>query len=64
MSKTPKIFDPTYPDGRLDAPAFHRNHEPIWSVDDLPDTHLRMQVAALLSRHVNAGHVSVVRIES
>src|SRR5262249_43774537 len=19
------------PDGRLDAPAFHRNHEPIWS---------------------------------
>jgi SAM-dependent methyltransferase len=20
------------PDGRLDAPAFHRNHEPIWSV--------------------------------
>jgi len=32
MSKTPKIFDPTYPDGRLDAPAFHRNHEPIWSV--------------------------------
>jgi len=23
---------PTEPDGRLDAPAFHRNHEPIWSV--------------------------------
>jgi tRNA G46 methylase TrmB len=20
------------PDGRLDAPAFHRNHGPIWSV--------------------------------
>jgi SAM-dependent methyltransferase len=23
---------PIEPDGRLDAPAFHRNHEPIWSV--------------------------------
>jgi SAM-dependent methyltransferase len=23
---------PVEPDGRLDAPAFHRNHEPIWSV--------------------------------
>lgn len=23
---------PPEPDGRLDAPAFHRNHEPIWSV--------------------------------
>lgn len=23
---------PADPDGRLDAPAFHRNHEPIWSV--------------------------------
>jgi SAM-dependent methyltransferase len=27
------MFDPpSHPDGRLDAPAFHRNHEPIWSV--------------------------------
>ena len=33
MSKTPRTFDPpSHPDGRLDAPAFHRNHEPIWSV--------------------------------
>lgn len=23
---------PPAPDGRLDAPAFHRNHEPIWNV--------------------------------
>ncbi len=23
---------PVEPDGRLDAPAFHRNHEPIWTV--------------------------------
>ena len=23
---------PPEPDGRLDAPAFHRNHKPIWSV--------------------------------
>ena len=23
---------PSEPDGRLDAPAFHRNHEPIWAV--------------------------------
>jgi len=23
---------PTEPDGRLDAPAFHRNHQPIWAV--------------------------------
>jgi len=23
---------PVEPDGRLDAPAFHRNHEPIWAV--------------------------------
>jgi SAM-dependent methyltransferase len=23
---------PVDPEGRLDAPAFHRNHEPIWSV--------------------------------
>jgi len=26
------IAAPLEPDGRLDAPAFHRNHEPIWSV--------------------------------
>lgn len=26
-----KDSDPPPPDGRLDAPAFHRNHEPIWS---------------------------------
>ena len=32
----------------------------VWSADDRPDAHLRMQVAALL-RHVDAGHVSVVR---
>ncbi len=26
------MFDPpSHADGRLDAPAFHRNHEPIWS---------------------------------
>jgi hypothetical protein len=36
----------------------------VWSADDQTDTHLRLQVAALLSRHVSAGHVSVVRIES
>jgi len=24
--------EPPEPDGRLDAPAFHRNHEPIWQV--------------------------------
>ena len=23
---------PVEPDGRLDAPAFHRNHRPIWAV--------------------------------
>src|SRR5437764_4789996 len=23
---------PVEPDGRLDAPAFHRNHQPIWAV--------------------------------
>ncbi len=23
---------PAQPDGRLDAPAFHRNHQPIWAV--------------------------------
>ena len=34
----------------------------VWSADDQPDAHLRMQVAALLSRHVAAGHVSVVRL--
>ena len=27
-----KIGRPPEPDGRLDAPAFHRNHRPIWSV--------------------------------
>jgi SAM-dependent methyltransferase len=27
-----KVGQPPEPDGRLDAPAFHRNHEPIWSV--------------------------------
>ncbi len=33
MSKTPRTFDrPALPDGRMDAPAFHRNHAPIWSV--------------------------------
>jgi SAM-dependent methyltransferase len=33
MPKNPKFFDPALrPDGRLDAPAFHRNHAPIWSV--------------------------------
>ncbi|MFZ0402823.1 MAG: DUF938 domain-containing protein, partial [Pseudolabrys sp.] len=26
-----KDSDPPPPDGRLEAPAFHRNHEPIWS---------------------------------
>ena len=36
----------------------------VWSTDDQPDTHLRLQVAALLSRHVDAGRVSVVRTES
>lgn len=29
----PNFFDPSQQaGGRLDAPAFHRNHEPIWSV--------------------------------
>ncbi|KAB2880268.1 MAG: DUF938 domain-containing protein [Pseudorhodoplanes sp.] len=29
----PPFFDPKpQPDGRLDAPAFHRNHAPIWAV--------------------------------
>ena len=33
MPKNPKFFDPALQaDGRLDAPAFHRNHAPIWSV--------------------------------
>jgi SAM-dependent methyltransferase len=27
-----KLVAPLEPDGRLDAPAFHRNHGPIWSV--------------------------------
>lgn len=26
-----KDSEPPSPDGRLDAPTFHRNHEPIWS---------------------------------
>src|SRR5262245_18244119 len=26
-----KTTEPAQPDGRLDAPTFHRNHEPIWS---------------------------------
>jgi hypothetical protein len=36
----------------------------VWSADDQPATHLRMHVAALLSRHVDADRVSVVRRES
>jgi SAM-dependent methyltransferase len=33
MPKNPRFFAPeALDDGRLDAPAFHRNHEPIWSV--------------------------------
>jgi SAM-dependent methyltransferase len=33
MPKNPSFFAPApLPDGRLDAPAFHRNHDPIWSV--------------------------------
>jgi SAM-dependent methyltransferase len=33
MPKRPSFFAPApLPDGRLDAAAFHRNHEPIWSV--------------------------------
>ena len=36
----------------------------VWSAEDRPDAHLRMQVAALLSRHVDARHVSVVHVES
>ena len=33
MPKNPSFFSPApQPGGRLDAPAFHRNHAPIWSV--------------------------------
>jgi SAM-dependent methyltransferase len=33
MPKNPSFFAPApQPDGRLDAPAFHRNHGAIWSV--------------------------------
>jgi hypothetical protein len=35
----------------------------VWSVDDQPDEHLRTQIVALL-RHVDAGHVSVVHLNS
>ena len=31
VSEYGKTTEPTKADGRLDAPAFHRNHEPIWS---------------------------------
>ncbi len=31
VSEYGKTTEPAQPDGRLDAPAFHRNHEPIWS---------------------------------
>jgi SAM-dependent methyltransferase len=31
VSKYGKTTTPPQPDGRLDAPAFHRNHEAIWS---------------------------------
>ena len=31
VSEYGKTTEPPQPDGRLDAPAFHRNHEPIWS---------------------------------
>ncbi|MFY9684943.1 MAG: DUF938 domain-containing protein [Pseudolabrys sp.] len=31
VSEYGKTTTPPQPDGRLDAPAFHRNHEPIWS---------------------------------
>jgi hypothetical protein len=27
-----KVGKPPEPDGRLDAPAFHRNHTAIWSL--------------------------------
>jgi hypothetical protein len=32
VSEYGKTTEPPHPDGRLDAPAFHRNHEAIWSV--------------------------------
>jgi len=31
-SNSAKDGRPIEPDGRLDAPAFHRNHQPIWAV--------------------------------
>ena len=31
VSEYGKTTEPPQPDGRLDAPTFHRNHEPIWS---------------------------------
>jgi SAM-dependent methyltransferase len=31
VSEYGKTTEPAQPDGRLDAPAFHRNHEAIWS---------------------------------
>jgi hypothetical protein len=31
VSEYGKTTGPPQPDGRLDAPSFHRNHEPIWS---------------------------------
>ncbi|HET7804325.1 MAG TPA: DUF938 domain-containing protein [Pseudolabrys sp.] len=31
VSEFGKTGKPPHPDGRLDAPAFHRNHEAIWS---------------------------------
>jgi SAM-dependent methyltransferase len=31
VSEYGKTTEPAQADGRLDAPAFHRNHEPIWS---------------------------------
>jgi hypothetical protein len=37
------------PDGRLDAPAFHRNHEPIWAV---------------LEKHLAGCHGDVVEVGS
>lgn len=36
----------------------------VWSMDNQPDSHLRKHVAALLSQHVDAGHVSVMRSAS
>jgi SAM-dependent methyltransferase len=40
---------PVEPDGRLDAPAFHRNHEPIWAV---------------LNRHLSGRSGDVVEVGS